>query len=227
MGNLKAVSRSVSLVMVIVIMAVNQRAYGKDFGRSGHTYEVVEQPFLEMIEERLAKVDLEEIRQQMQRGAKERIDNPEAVKGLKPAEKPRVFYFNPAYVLEKDILLPCGRLLYAKGTKINPLDYMEFDRKLYFIDGREAEQIEWMKKILKRKEDKEDREAAEEGEEGSKMEEKIILVGGSPRKLQEELGINVYFDQNGELTSRFRIKSSPAIVMQEGKLLKVIEEKIN
>lgn len=37
---------------------------------------------------------------------------------------------------------------------------------------------------------------------------------------------DVYFDQKGELTSRFGIKHVPALVKGEGKFLKIIEEKI-
>ena len=57
------------------------------------------------------------------------------------------------------------------------------------------------------------------------VDDRIILIGGSVFKIKEELGEThadkVYFDQSGELTSKFGIKESPAIVMQEGLRLKV------
>ena len=59
----------------------------------------------------------------------------------------------------------------------------------------------------------------------------MILVGGSVFKLQELLGQEhadkVYFDQAGELTTKFGIKASPAIVEQEGLRLKIEEIVIN
>ena len=53
-----------------------------------------------------------------------------------------------------------------------------------------------------------------------KIEDRIILVGGKPFDLQEELkeeGIDmtVYFDQIGEITNRFGIKYTPALAYQE------------
>ena len=62
------------------------------------------------------------------------------------------------------------------------------------------------------------------------IEDRVILVGGSVSKLKEELGEThadkVYFDQSGELTNRFGIKASPAIVMQEGLQLKIEEVEV-
>ena len=59
----------------------------------------------------------------------------------------------------------------------------------------------------------------------------MILVAGSIFKLQELLGAEhagkVYFDQNGELTKKFGIKGSPAIVEQEGFKLKIEEVMVN
>ena len=57
------------------------------------------------------------------------------------------------------------------------------------------------------------------------VEDKIILVGGSPLQLEEELGVSIYFDQQGSLTSKFGIQHSPAIAIQEG--LKIRIDEIN
>ena len=66
-------------------------------------------------------------------------------------------------------------------------------------------------------------------EQKEPVEDRIILVGGSVFKLKEELDPKhkdkVYFDQSGELTTRFGIKHSPAIAAQEG--LKICIDEIN
>jgi len=46
-------------------------------------------------------------------------------------------------------------------------------------------------------------------------------------KLEEELKMDVYFDQSGALTSKFGIKASPAVVVQEEKKLKIKEVYLN
>ena len=52
---------------------------------------------------------------------------------------------------------------------------------------------------------------------------KIVLVAGKPLELEKETGKNIYFDQFGELTSKFNISHVPAVVEQEDKHLKVTE----
>ena len=55
---------------------------------------------------------------------------------------------------------------------------------------------------------------------------KVVLVKGSPAKLEEQLGVNVYFDQSGQITKQLGIKQVPATVAQEGKILKIMEVKV-
>jgi conjugal transfer pilus assembly protein TraW len=97
---------------------------------------------------------------------------------------------------------------------------MDLNRRLLFIDTRRIEQVKWLmeeldKPLLGRKEPVEDR---------------VILVGGSPSTLKEllkdEHKNKVYFDQNGELTTRFGITGSPAVVVQDGLRLKIDEIKL-
>ena len=60
-----------------------------------------------------------------------------------------------------------------------------------------------------------------------KGQAKIILVKGSPLKLQRKEKIWIYFDQGGILTSKLGITQVPALVVQEGLQLKIkIFEKI-
>jgi conjugal transfer pilus assembly protein TraW len=106
---------------------------------------------------------------------------------------------------------------------VNPLkpsedsEVMQLNRRLFFIDERIGGQGKWLKEQL------------QQGvlENQKEVEDKIILVGGSPFILRDELGKEVYFDQNGELTTRFGIKATPAIVVQDGENLKIVEVAIN
>jgi conjugal transfer pilus assembly protein TraW len=60
----------------------------------------------------------------------------------------------------------------------------------------------------------------------SNLETRIILTGGKILELQEDMGRTLYFDQAGELTSKFDIKQVPALVVQNGKKLKISEIRI-
>ena len=206
-------------VLSIFLLIVTNTVSAVDFGVKGNTHKIEEQPFLEMMQERLSKVDIAAKQEEMQNIAKERAKEPKPVENIEFATEDRVYFFDPSYVLEKDVFLPNGDLYYKKGTKVNPLKEMQnlqmsLDRRMIFIDSREEAQVEWLKDKLKY--------YVENKEEGL-VENRIILVGGKPFELMEDIGVDIYFDQGGVITNRLGIKASPAIAKQDGDLLKIKE----
>jgi conjugal transfer pilus assembly protein TraW len=203
--------------MLGMVALTTSITFAKDFGTQGYSYQITEQEFLQMIAERLNKIDIKKEQEKMQSLVRDRVENPRAVSRVKPATATRSFYFDPTYTLDQDVVLPCGKILYRAGTQVNPLEHMDLNRRLLFIDARRIEQVKWLmeeldKPLLGRKEP---------------VEDKVILVGGSPFTLKEllkdEHKNKVYFDQNGELTTRFGITGSPAVVLQDGSRLKIDE----
>jgi len=201
-------------IILTTVILVASSANAKDLGIKGHTYPIVEQPFIQMIKERLQKVDMHKENEKMKQLARDRVENPTPVTGVAPATKERSFYFDPTYTLEEDAVLPCGKVLHPAGTTINPLEHMDLNRRLFFIDARNEHQLEWLEGQLTE---------YLPGQEPI-LEDRIILVGGSVLKLKKQLNQQeIYFDQSGELTTKFGIKASPAIVEQEGKQLRIRE----
>lgn len=221
---LKRIIRNIKLVIIAFTTISTLGVYAKDFGTRGHTYKIAEQAFLEMIDQRLQKVDIKKEQAKMTAIAKDRVENPPAVKNIKPAIKSRVFYYDPTYTLDKDAVLPCGKILHKAGTTVNPLQHMDLNRRMFFIDSRENIQVTWLKEQLTNP-------LPEQSEQSEQVEDRIILIGGSPSKLKEHLGKEhenkVYFDQGGELTTRFGIKASPAFVVQDGLKLRIEEVLLN
>ena len=224
---LKNIIRNTRLTILITVILATLPANAKDFDTKGHTYQIIEQPFLKMIDERLQKVDMQKEQEKMTAITKDRVANPRAVEGVSPATKNRVFHFDPTYTLDEDAVLPCGKILHKAGTKVNPLEHMVLNRRLFFIDSGEKAQIKWLQAQLNANTAEISNAPLEQKEP---IEDRIILVAGSVFKLKEELGKEhenkVYFDQNGELTTKFGIKASPAIVVQDGLLLKIEEIKL-
>jgi conjugal transfer pilus assembly protein TraW len=201
------------MAMVLYISTFSNTVFAMDFGNRGANYPVAEESILLMIQRKLGALDLKKKEERMRSIAEERIRNPIPVSGIMPAKETREFWHDPTYILTEDAVLPCGRVLYKAGTAVNPLDYMELDRRLFFIDGREEKQVEWLKDQL----------LPGSSSGAKKIEDRIILVGGSPPEVQDKLGFEVYFDQGGELTTRFGIRGSPAVAEQAGKNLKIVE----
>ena len=201
------------MAMVLYISTFSNTVFAKDFGNRGANYPVAEESILLSLQRKFAKLDLKKEEERMRSIAEERVRNPIPVSGVIPAKETREFWHDPTYILTEDALLPCGRVLYKAGTRVNPLDYMYLDRRLFFIDGREEKQLEWLKDQL----------LPGSSSGAKKIENRIILVGGSPPEVQDKLGFEVYFDQGGELTTRFGIRGSPAVAEQAGKNLKIVE----
>jgi conjugal transfer pilus assembly protein TraW len=213
-------NRKVSYILfLLIVIGSNNRTFAVDLEKRGMTFGVKEEGFVAMMIRKLKNLDLEKENEKMQALARNRVENPVAVDGIKPATKDRSFYYDPTYTLEEDVVLPCGKVLYKAGTKVNPLDHMDLERRIIFVDDRESKQINWLKEILNEKN--------KDVEHNQKAEDRIILVGGSVLKVQEQIGEQVYFDQMGELTTKFGIKASPAIAVQEGKKLKIEEVKLD
>lgn len=201
------------MAMVLYISTFSNTVFAKDFGNRGANYPVAEESILLMFQKKFAELDLKKEEERMRSIAEERVRNPIPVSGIMPAKETREFWHDPTYILTEDAVLPCGRVLYKAGTRVNPLDYMDLDRRLFFIDGREEKQVEWLKGQL----------LPDNSSFDKKIEDRIILVGGSPPEIQDKLGFEVYFDQGGELTTRFGIRGSPAVAEQAGKNLKIVE----
>ncbi|WP_233419029.1 conjugal transfer protein TraW [Rickettsia tamurae] len=202
---------------------VSGSVLGVELGKQGTTYEVVEEGFVSMIKNRLSMLDLQQHQEEMLRTARRQVLEPAPVVGIRATSKPRKFWYDPSFTLTEDIKLPDGKILHKERTKVNPLDHMVFDRELIFIDGRSQEQMEWLKKRL---EDTKAKNKEKNNNENNNLEIRIILVGGKILELQEEIGRTLYFDQAGELTNKFGIEQVPAIVVQDGKRLKISEIKI-
>ena len=201
------------MAMVLYISTFSNIVFAMDFGNRGANYPVAEESILLSLQRKFAELDLKKEEERMRSIAEERVRNPAPVSGIMPAKETREFWHDPTYILTEDALLPCGRVLYKAGTRVNPLDYMDLDRRLFFIDGREEKQVEWLKGQL----------LPSSSSGAKKIEDRIILVGGSPPEIQDKLGFEVYFDQGGELTTRFGIRGSPAVAEQAGKNLKIVE----
>ena len=223
---LKRIMQSAKLIIIIATISASV-VQAKDFGTRGHTYQIVEQGFLEMIDQRLQKVDMEKEQEKMTAVVKDKVANPAPVKGIEPAIKRREFYFDPTYTLEKDAILPCGKVLHKAGTKINPLEEMQklgqsLSRRMIFVDASRKNQVKWLKKQLKT--------PLVGSNPNEQLEDRIILISGKPFEIKEELGEEhknkVYFDQAGEITTKFGIKASPAVVVQDGLMLKIEEVKL-
>lgn len=182
-----------------------------NLGAIGTTYSIDEPDMLEWIEKRVkAKVDSGEVlryQQQQAEKMKKKLSNPEPLKMVSKALKSRTGYYDPTFTVDENVLDDQGRILVLAGTTINPLDRIGLSRPLVFFDARDVAQVQFAKKFIDRR---------------SGLVQPI-LVGGSYFELMKAWQTPVYFDQQGTLVRKLGIQHVPAIVIQEGKRLRIDE----
>lgn len=132
---------------------------------------------------------------------------PKAVQGLGKVSKAKTYYFDPSIVASKDVRDAEGKVVVAAGTKVNPLDYVGMNEWLVFFDGTDQRQVELAEALAKKFD----------------WMVKPILTNGGPMDLMRKWKKRVYFDQGGSLVKKFGIQNVPAMVSQEGKVLRIDE----
>ena len=193
-------------LVALSVSCLAGNVYAKDLGVYGETTEIREPDLLKSIETKLGHYQksgqLEEFNQRYANELKRQVTNPNRVTGIIKTEKERYRKFDPTTELEEDIHIPEGdgyKILYAKGIKINPLDYMQFDEPLIFIDGGDQSQVEFAHDYF-----------------DQNQKAKIILVNGQPGiKAVRNTEYYHFFDQWGAYSTRFNITKVPSVVTQE------------
>ena len=199
-----------SLAAMILLMATSA-VYAETLGAVGPVYPIIEPDLVDRIQAKLkakqASGELERRNKAAQAQAQRSIEQPAPVSGIATVSAPRTFFFDPSITLERDIVDQTGRIIVPAGTRVNPLDKISLTRRLFFIDGRDARQVKQAEAVMDRN--------------GAGV--KLVLVAGSYMDLMRSWKRHVYFDQQGELTTRLGIQHVPAIVGQEGKRLRIDE----
>lgn len=187
----------------------NSKIEIKDYGIRGHIFPIIEESLLAVIMAKLQTVkhngNLEKMQEEFQNKVKQKISRPTLVGDLAKASTNRSWYYDPSFMQKTDIKDHTDTVIVKAGTKVNPLERVSWGEQLIFIDGDDEQQVKWAKSRIG----------------------KLVLTKGNPIELAQGLNKQVFFDQGGILTTRFKIKAMPAIIEQEGGLLKISEIKIN
>lgn len=199
----------VALAVAIFLLAGIPRA--QDLGVIGPVYDIAEPNLIEVILARLREAEASGQLARLQRDAQAQvrrdIENPSPVAGITKTTHPRSFHYDPSIVVPHPITDADGRMIVAPGTRVNPLDTVSLSRSLLFIDARDAPQLARAKQLI--------------DERGSRI--KVILTAGSYLELMRRWHRPVFFDQEGQLTTKLGIRHVPALVSQEGKRLRIDE----
>ena len=199
------------LVFISVMLGLVPCARAGNLGTIGPTYPIAEKNLLEVIIARLRAKEVSGELQKLEQGARDRaafaVNNPEPVAGLRRAAAARTYYFDPSFTLQTNVVDETGAVMFAAGTRKNPLDVISLSKHLLFFDARDPRQVSRARELIDHYHGK----------------VKPILVGGSYLDLMKRWNKQVFYDQDGTLVRKFGITAVPAIVSQEGRRLRIDE----
>ena len=164
----------ISAVLLAALLPVSSGAGADDLGVVGPTYEIVERDALELITSKLKHMEqsgeLAKYQEDYKNKVVNSIEHPRPLTGFKSTDTASTHYYDPTIVTEKDIVDATGKLIYPRGTRVNPLDYVGWNTYLLFVDGRDEKQLEFTKKIVVT----------------SDRPVKVVLVAGEPMALMRK-----------------------------------------
>jgi conjugal transfer pilus assembly protein TraW len=197
------------LIPALLMLACSAPAVAKDYGQHGTLWPVTEPDLLEQIEARLkhleASGETARLNERLKQRTIARVNRPEPVAGIDHAASLRSWQFDPTISAERDIADDKGRIILARGTRVNPLDTVSLRAPLVFLDGDDPVQLAWASTRY------------------GKTNAKLILVRGAPLALMKARQRRFYFDQGGTLVKHFGIRAVPAVVEQQGRVLRITE----
>lgn len=182
-------------------------ALADPLGAVGQAYAIAEESALTMIMNKLRRMERSGALKRHQEEAVRRslgsIRNPPPVPGIAIATTRSERWLDPTVYYPTAVTGDNGRVVIPAGTRINPLEITGLSKRLVFFDGRDAEQNEAVRRLLKKHPGK----------------IKPILVAGAWRDLTRAWHTQLYYDQQGRLSQRFGIRAVPTLISQQGKAL--------
>ena len=199
-------------ILAALLLSFASCVGAESLGVYGNTWEIGERDFLEVIHERTVEFEksgkLAELKKQAENRVRDRILNLAPIEGIKTAAHgtERTYYYDPSFVVEKTITDHQGNIVVPAGRKVSPLHFIPLSKPLLFIDARDKRQVDYAHGFITKE-----------------PRTKVILVAGSWVELTRTWRTQVYYDQAARIVHKFGIEQVPAIVRQQGEVLKIDE----
>lgn len=181
-----------------------------DLGTIGPMMEVSEPDLIEVMKARLAAIDFDSAKAR----AAERYWDKLGYVSLPLVTEPRRRTFDPSVIVTADITDAKGNIITPAGKRINPLDALPFDQRIYVFDASRADHVAAAKKMKEQYRDR-----------------RLLLIAtrfdraagwDGFKQLQDGLRAPVYL-LNEQFRARFHIERVPSLIEAVGKEMVVHE----
>jgi conjugal transfer pilus assembly protein TraW len=197
------------VLLASAALVIASPVLARDYGQQGTLFPVIEVDMLRMIEGKLRAAEasgwIDAANREFAKRSIEKVKRPPPVAGIIATIRSRAWLHDPTITIDQDLRDQKGRLIIAKGARVNPLDTVGLRQRLVFLDGDDPAQVAWAMRTT------------------TALNAKLILTRGAPLALMRDEQRRFYFDQNGSLTAKFGIRHVPALVEQQGRALRVTE----
>ncbi|MBB3350020.1 type-F conjugative transfer system protein TraW [Sphingomonas sp. BK069] len=208
---MKRALESVAIVALLSI-SLTSATRARDHGVVGQVFPIVEPDLLATIEAKLQRLqaegEIDRMNAAFAKRTEARVRRPKPVAGITPASEARTWAYDPTITIERDVQDPKGNYIARRGQTVNPLDFTAVSQALVFVDGDNDAEMAWATTTY------------------SDLKAKIILVSGSPIDEMTQRQRRFYFDQEGRLTGKLGIRHTPAVAVQDGRVMKLSEIKL-
>jgi hypothetical protein len=197
-----------SLCLVLFLPLLwNAGAIAKEIGSIGATYPIIERNGTDVLRERAAQIDWTSM---FNKAGKEALGKrPDDVRDLPRAKVPAKRIVDMTYTLDMDVpdFKDPSKVLYPKGYKFNPLEYMpDFRQTFVFINATDKKQIAWFKTSRYADDDNVN----------------LFITAGDIVPTIKAVKVRVYY-ADGRIIDRFGVKAVPSVVRQAGNDMEVEE----
>lgn len=190
-----------------VLLASAPPLGAKNFGVHGPIFEIGERSVLDVVMERLQEEEeagaFEALKQEMRDKVRANIERPRPVAGILEAEEPYDYVVDPSVSVARDLADHNGVVFAKAGTVINPLDYMYFEKTIVMIDGDDPRQVAFAAGI------------------GDQTNTYLVMVKGNPVETSNAYGRRFWFDIDGVMSGKFKLRHVPAIIREDYPFMRV------
>jgi conjugal transfer pilus assembly protein TraW len=178
-------------------------AFAHDYGVQGHVWAIIEVDMRELLMKSLAKQNWDKTNEDLKDNAIKFFDNlPKH--SADPVTHTTTRWIDPSFTLDKDVYAPKKnaqgewewKLLFAKGTKANPLSVQRPYNVMLFFDVTSPAQVAFVSEAVRR-------------HPGKFLP--VELSGGNPTHLSDKIDTPV-FSASDSMINRFHITESPTLL---------------
>lgn len=185
-----------SLTAFLIVLTVSLEStpvFARDLGVYGHLWSISEVNLKKVIATQLSHVNMQKIGLTLKKQARN-FGNNLPPNELPIAQKTQTIYVDPSIALKHDIIIR-GKLIYKKGSWVNPLTYIKPVTDMLFFNGDDSAQLNFALKALK----------------DFPYKLMLVMIKGNPVKLAAKIHRPVYFGYK-TIIKRFHITKVPSLL---------------